>query len=80
MKKGNDLAKSLTGWVLQQSDLVDYMGLDGEMIVSVVLARAFNFFEEDRDQIKKDLRKNFNLELSGSYVNFNFSRYMRLIW
>jgi hypothetical protein len=79
----------LTGWRLQYSDLVDYLGLEGELSVQMVLVGDFNISEDDRAKLNEYLRKHFHLELrndpaeqttlSGSCIDLTFSGYMHLI-
>jgi hypothetical protein len=38
----------LTSWKLQYSDLVDYLGLEGELSVPMELVGDFNISEDDR--------------------------------
>jgi hypothetical protein len=74
---------------LQYSDLVDYLGLEGELSKLMVLVGDFNISEDDRAKLKKYLPKHFHLELkndpaehttlSGSCINLTFSRYRHLI-
>jgi hypothetical protein len=85
----NDLAMFLTSWLLQYSDFVDYLGLEGELSVPMALVGDFNISEDDQAKLKEYLRKHFHLELkndpaeqttlSGSCTDLTFSRYMHLI-
>jgi exonuclease III len=62
----NDLAMLFTSWLLQYSDLVvDYLGLEGELSVPMVLVGDFNISEDDRAKLKEYLRKHFHLELKN---------------
>jgi exonuclease III len=85
----NDLAVFLTSWLLQYRDLINYLGLEGEVSVPMVLVGDFNISEDDQAKLKEYLHKHFHLELkndpgkqtmlSGSCINLTFSRYMHLI-
>jgi hypothetical protein len=61
----NDLAMFLTSWLLQYSDLVDYLGLEGELSVPMVLVGDFNISEYNRAKLKEYLCKHFHLELKN---------------
>jgi hypothetical protein len=84
-----DLAVFLTSWLLQYSNLVDYLGLEGKLSMPMVLVGDFNISKDDRAKLKEYLRKHFHLELkndlaeqttlNGSCIDLTFSRYMHLI-
>jgi hypothetical protein len=61
----NDLAMFLTSWLLQYSDRVDYLGLEGELSLPMVLVGDFNISENDGVKLKEYLRKHFHLELKN---------------
>lgn len=86
----NNLAKFLICSLIQFSDLVEYLKLEDEMSVLMVLVGDINLFWDDRDQLNEYLPKHFNLEhkdypteqapCSGSRNGLIFSRYMFLIF
>lgn len=61
----NHLGMLFIGWLLLCSDLADYLGLECEMNVLVVLVEDNNFYKDDRDKLKQFRRKRLNLELKN---------------
>lgn len=41
----------LTNWLFEHSDLIDYLGLNGEMSVSMLLVGNFNCSKEDEEKL-----------------------------
>jgi hypothetical protein len=74
--------------LLHYSDLVDYLGLEGELSVPMVIVGDFNISKDNRAKLKEHLSKHFHLELkndpaeqttlSGSCIALTFSRYTRM--
>lgn len=67
------------------SDLVNYLVLDNEMSVPVMLVGDLNIPEDDWKKLKEYLPENFDLEfpaelfiLSGSCIELLLSRYINL--
>lgn len=85
-----DFGRFLTSWLLQCNDLVDYLSMEWQMGVLMVLIRDFHLSEDGRDKLKDYPPIRFNLKLKNnpeeqttlisSCINLTFPKHIYFIF